>query len=65
MKQAYFTMTLSNGNIFGYLPFMIPLTKASDEEFWCYLWSAPEQTSEQTIEPPVIWDTIALIMTLL
>ena len=22
----------------------IPLTKASDAELWCFLWSAPEQT---------------------
>ena len=25
---------------------LIPLTKASDAEFWCFLWSASEQTSE-------------------
>ena len=25
----------------------IPLTKASDAELWCFLWSAPEQTVEQ------------------
>ena len=31
------------------------LTKASDAELWCFLWSAPEQT--------VIWDAITLIMT--
>ena len=30
---------------------------------WCFLWSSPEQTVEQTIETPVIWDTITLIMT--
>ena len=24
----------------------IPLTKASDAELWCFLWSAPEQTVE-------------------
>ena len=36
----------------------IPLTKASDAEFSCFLWSAPEQT-----ETPVIWDAISLIMT--
>ena len=30
---------------------------------WCFLWSAPEQTVEQNIETPVIWDAIALIMT--
>ena len=41
----------------------IPLTKASDAELWCLLWSAPKQTVEQTIETPVIWDAIALILT--
>ena len=41
----------------------IPLTKASDAERWCLLWFAPVQTVEQTIETPVIWDAIALIMT--
>ena len=37
-------------------------TKASDTELWCFLWSAPEQTFEYTIETPVIWDSIVLIM---
>ena len=32
----------------------IPLTKASDAEVWCFLWSAPEQMAEQTIETLVI-----------
>ena len=41
----------------------IPLTKASDAELWCFLWSVPEQTAEQIIETPVIWDAIGLIMT--
>ena len=41
----------------------IPLTKASDAEVWCFLWSAPGQMAERTIEMPVIWDVIALIMT--
>ena len=36
----------------------IPLTKASEAELWCFLWSAPEQIVEQTIETPVIWDAI-------
>ena len=40
----------------------MPLTKASDAELWCFLWSAPEQTVERTIETLVIWDAIALIM---
>ena len=41
----------------------IPLTKASDAELWCFRWSAIEQMVEQTIETPVIVDTIAVIMT--
>ena len=41
----------------------IPLRKASDAELWCFLWSAPEQSIEQTIKTPVIWNAIALIMT--
>ena len=65
-------MTSSNGNIFRVtgplcLEFnghqWIPLTKASDVELWCLLWSAPEQTVEQTIEMPLINDAIAHIMT--
>ena len=40
----------------------IPLTKASGAELWCLLWSAHEQTDEQTMEAPVIWDAVALIM---
>ena len=41
----------------------IPLTKASDAELRCSLWSAPEQTVEQTIETRVIWEAIATIIT--
>ena len=41
----------------------IPLTKASDAELWCFLWSPPEPTVKQTIDTPVIWGNIALIMT--
>ena len=36
--------------------------KASDTELWYVLWSASEQTVEQRIETPVIWDVNALIM---
>ena len=36
----------------------IPLTKASDPELWYFLYSAPEQMVKQTIEMPVIWETI-------
>ena len=32
----------------------IPLTKTSDAELWCFLWSAPDQTVGQTIKKPVI-----------
>ena len=61
----------SNGNIFHVTGRLwgdltdhrwIPITKANDAELWCFLWSAPEQTVEQTIETLVIWDAIALIM---
>ena len=41
----------------------IPLTKSSDADLWCFLWSAPVQTVEQTIEKTVIWDVISFIMT--
>ena len=61
-------MTSSNGNIFRVTGLLcgtshrwIPRTKASDAELWCFLWSAPEPTVEQSLETPVIWD--ALIMT--
>ena len=65
-------MTSSNENIFRVTGPLcgeftgdrwIPLKKASDAELWCFLWSAPEQTVERTIEAPVFWDAIALIMT--
>ena len=38
---------------------VVPLTKASDEALWCFLWSAPEQTVVQTIQTLVIWAAIA------
>ena len=66
------SMTSSNEYIFRFTGLLwgestghrwIPLTKASDAELWCFLWSAPEQTVKQTIETPVIWDAIAFIMT--
>ena len=41
----------------------IPLTKASNVELWGFLWCAPEQTAELTVEMLVIWDAMALIMT--
>ena len=41
----------------------IPLTKASDAELWCFLWSSPARTVEQAIETPRVWYVIVLIMT--
>ena len=70
--SCYDMMTSSNGNIFRvtrplwgeYTGHMwIPLTKASDAEFWCFLWCASEQADAQTIETPVITDAITLMMT--
>ena len=57
-------MTSSNGNFFRVTGPLcgeftgdrwIHLTKASDAELWCLLWSAPEQTVEQTIETRSLW----------
>ena len=62
-------MTSSNGNIFRATGLLlgeftgnpwIPLTKTSGAELWYFLWSAPAQTVEQTIETPMIWEAIAL-----
>ena len=62
-------MTSSNGNIFcvtGPLcvqstgDLWIPLIKASNTELWCFLWCAPEQTAEQTVQILVIWDATGL-----
>ena len=63
-------MTPSNGNIFRVTGPLwgeytgerwILLKKASDAELWYFLWF--EQTVEQTIETPVIWDANASIVT--
>ena len=65
-------ITSSNGNIFRVNDHLcgeftdhwwIPLTKSSDTELWCFLWSVTEQTFEQTIKALVIWDAIMLITT--
>ena len=65
-------MTSSNGNTFrvtgplwGEYTYYRwnSLTKARDVEYSCFRRSAPEQAVEQTIETPVIWSAIALIMT--
>ena len=48
-----------------YRTLVFSLICTSDAELWCFLWSAPQQTVEQTNEMLVIWDAIALIMTFL
>ena len=67
-----FIMTSSNENVFRLTGPLwgestghqwIPLAKASNAELWYLLRSAPKQTAQQTIETPVIWDAITLIMT--
>ena len=63
-----YMMTSSNGNICVLLALYEESTlhrwiPRSDAELLCILWSAPEQTVEQTLETLVIWDAIALIMT--
>ena len=54
-ELGYHLMMSSNGNIFRVTGPLcgeftdqrrFPLTKASDAELWCFLWSAPEQTVE-------------------
>ena len=56
-------MTSSNGNIFRVTGLLCgELIPASDEQLWYFLWSPPEPTVEQTMDTPVIWDAIALIM---
>ena len=69
---VFFMMTSWNGNIFRVTGLLwvqstgyrwISLTKVSDAELWCFLWSAPEYTVEQTMKKLVIWDAGALIMT--
>ena len=63
---------MSNGNIFRITgPLwgkfkghgVIPFTKAVGAELWWFIWSAVEQTFEQTVETPVISDATVLIMT--
>ena len=64
-------MTSSNANIFRVTGPLcgeftshrwIPLTMASDAGYDVFF-DLPEQTAEQTLETPVIWDAIVPIMT--
>ena len=63
LKMTSTMMTSSNRNIFCITGHRwIALIKASDAELWFLRWFAPEDSVEQTIGMPVIWDAIALIM---
>ena len=64
-------MTSSNGNIFHITGplwgeatghWWIPLTKASDAELWYFFFIYAWTSDEPTMEMPVIWYAIALIM---
>ena len=72
LTSSTFMMTSSNGSIFLVTGSLlgestshrwIPLTKLSDAELWCFIWSAPEQTVWQTMETQVIWNTTLLTVT--
>ena len=65
-------MTSANGNICRVIDTLwgestdhqwIPHTKASEVEILCFLWCAPEETAEQTVQILVIRDALALIPT--
>ena len=69
---CYPMLTSSNGNVFRVAEPLwrestghrcIPLSKVVTGSFDCFLWSAPEQTVEKTIETSLIYDAITLIMT--
>ena len=56
----------SNGNIFRVIGPLSPKDSPHKDQWrraLCFLWSALEQKVEQTIETPVIWDAIVIIMT--
>ena len=50
-KTRSIIMTSSNGNIFGFWPFVRGIHQPQRlVKLWRFLWSVPEQTVEQTIE---------------
>ena len=64
MMTSYNGIFCVTGTLWGVIiHWWIPLTIASDAKLLCVRWSSPEQTFEQTIQTPVIWDTIVFIMT--
>ena len=61
METFYASLALCERNppVTGGFPSQRPVTRS----FFCFLWSAPEQSVAQTIETLAIWDAIVLIMT--
>ena len=57
--SALLAFCAGNSPVTGEFPSQRPVTRSFDVFFL----SVPEQTVEQTIETPVIWDAITLIMT--
>ena len=55
--SALLALCEGNSPVTGEFPSQRPVTRSFD-----FLCSSPEQTVEQTIETPVIWDAISLIM---
>ena len=55
----YWPFYAGNSPLTDEFPAQMPVTW----ELWCFLGYAPEPTIEQTLETPVFWDAIALIMT--
>ena len=51
-------ITSSSGNISTLLALWAGNPSVSGAEFWCFLWCAPEQTVEQTVKVPEIWDVM-------
>ena len=60
-KEQLFMRTPSNESISAF----VALSKSSDAEIWCFLWSVPEQTVGLIIVMPVVWGAIALFMTIM
>ena len=56
---ALLAFCAGNSPVTGEFPVQRPVTRS----FLCFLWFAPEPTVEQTMETPVIWDAMVLIMT--
>ena len=57
--SALLALCAGNSPATGEFPSQRPVTRGID----VFLWSAPEQTIEQTMDSPVIWDAIAPIVT--